>query len=172
MMSHEQVDQMEDELGKALHSIERACQLSCGELQDTQGKREVWAAMQCALAHLNTAIHGTYLFRNAAIDGQEPSERQEEQAVAPVPDVVLRFHVLLRDQLGVNECQLSDDASFVDDLGADSLDLVEILMAVEEEFGICITVEEVENIKTVGQAVEYLKARGSDMHVDDGYGRL
>lgn len=110
---------------------------------------------------------------NAAIDGQEqPSEtREEEQAVSPVPDVVLRFHDLLREQLGVNECQLSDDASFVDDLGADSLDLVEVLMAVEEEFGICIAMEDAENIKTVGQAIEYLKSRGSEISVDDGYGR-
>ena len=94
---------------------------------------------------------------------EQPSETREEQAVAPVPSIVRMFHDLLCEQLGVNECQLSDDASFVDDLGANSLDLVDILIAVEEEFGICITVEDVENIKTVGQAIEYLKSRGSDI---------
>jgi len=102
---------------------------------------------------------------------QEKQEEQDEQAVAQVPSVVLRFHDLLRDQLGVNECQLSDDASFVDDLGANSLDLVEIVMAVEEEFGIDIPLYEAEKIKTVGQAIEYLKSRGSEISGDDGYGR-
>ena len=97
---------------------------------------------------------------------------QKQEAVSPVPSVVRRFHNLLCDQLGVNEYQISDDASFVDDLGADSLDCVEILMAAEEEFGIAIPEEDAENIKTVGQAIEYLKSRCSDMRVDDGYGRL
>jgi acyl carrier protein len=101
---------------------------------------------------------------NAAIDGREQPletrEEQEEQAVAPVPSVVRRFHDLLREELGINECQLSDDTSFEDDLGADSLNLVEIVMAVEEEFGIDIPFYEVENIKTVGQAIEYIKSRG------------
>lgn len=97
---------------------------------------------------------------------------QKQEAVSPVPSVVRRFHDLLCDQLGVNEYKISDDASFVDDLGADSLDCVEILMAAEEEFGIAIPEEDAENIKTVGQAIEYLKSRCSDMRVDDGYGRL
>ena len=60
------------------------------------------------------------------------------------------------DQLGVDEDQVTEDASFVDDLGADSLDIVEFIMALEEEFGIEIPDEDVEKIVTVKDVVEYI----------------
>lgn len=77
-----------------------------------------------------------------------------------IPSVYSRFVELLGDELGVDENMISDDASFVDDFGADSLDRVELVMATEEEFGISIPEEDVKNIKTFGQAIEYLKSRG------------
>ncbi len=62
------------------------------------------------------------------------------------------------DQLGVKEDQVTPDASFVDDLGADSLDTVELVMALEEEFETEIPDEDAEKITTVQQAVDYIKA--------------
>jgi acyl carrier protein len=60
------------------------------------------------------------------------------------------------EQLRVDEDEVSDDASFVDDLGADSLDIVELVMALEEEFGVSIPDEQAEKIKTVGDAVDFI----------------
>jgi acyl carrier protein len=61
-------------------------------------------------------------------------------------------------QLGVQESDVSPEKSFVDDLGADSLDIVELVMAMEDEFGFEIPDEEAENIRTVGDAVKYIQA--------------
>lgn len=63
---------------------------------------------------------------------------------------------IIVDQLGVDESKIMEDSSFVDDLGADSLDIVELIMAFEEEFDIEIPDEDAEKIKTVGDAVKYL----------------
>jgi len=60
------------------------------------------------------------------------------------------------DQLNVDESDVNEDAAFIDDLGADSLDLVELVMALEQEFGVTIPDEEVEAIKTVGDAVTFI----------------
>lgn len=61
------------------------------------------------------------------------------------------------DQLGVEEEEVSEKASFVDDLGADSLDIVELIMALEEEFEMEIPDEDAEKIATVGDAVKFIK---------------
>ena len=63
---------------------------------------------------------------------------------------------IIVDQLGVDESKIMEDSSFVDDLGADSLDIVELIMAFEEEFDMEIPDEDAEKIKTVGDAVKYL----------------
>jgi acyl carrier protein len=65
---------------------------------------------------------------------------------------------IIVDQLGVDEDQVTADASFVDDLGADSLDTVELVMAFEEEFGIEIPDEDAEKITRVKEAVDYIEA--------------
>lgn len=65
------------------------------------------------------------------------------------------------EQLNVNENEITPATSFVDDLGADSLDLVDLMMALEEEFDIEVTEDEVENLKTVGDAVEFVKSRAN-----------
>ena len=64
---------------------------------------------------------------------------------------------IIVEQLGVDESQVDDTASFVDDLGADSLDIVELVMAFEEAFDIDIPDEDAEKIGTVKDAVEYIK---------------
>ncbi|HBG47558.1 MAG TPA: acyl carrier protein [Deltaproteobacteria bacterium] len=66
---------------------------------------------------------------------------------------------IIIDQLDVTEEEVTSPASFVDDLGADSLDTVEMVMAFEEEFGIEIPDEDAEKIKTVQDAVEYIKKK-------------
>lgn len=67
-----------------------------------------------------------------------------------------RIKDIIVKQLGVKPEEVADDASFTDDLGADSLDLVEVVMALEEEFGAQIPDEDAEKIKTVGDAIKYI----------------
>ena len=68
-----------------------------------------------------------------------------------------RVKDIIVEQLGVEEDEVSPEASFIDDLGADSLDTVELVMAFEEEFNIEIPDEDAEGISTVADAVEYIK---------------
>ena len=73
-----------------------------------------------------------------------------------------RVKEIIVEQLGVNAEQVTSQASFIDDLGADSLDTVELIMAFEEEFGAEIPDEEAEKLTTVGKVAEYLKSKGFD----------
>ena len=66
---------------------------------------------------------------------------------------------LVVDQLGVEEDEVTMEASMQDDLGVDSLDLVDLVMSVEEEFGVKVADEDLENIKTVGDIVNYIEDR-------------
>ncbi|HNU90698.1 MAG TPA: acyl carrier protein [Spirochaetota bacterium] len=70
-----------------------------------------------------------------------------------------KIRKIIVDQLGVDESAVTEDASFVDDLGADSLDTVELVMALEEEFGIEIPDEDAEKMITVGDAVKYIDSK-------------
>lgn len=72
---------------------------------------------------------------------------------------LLRLRKIVADRLGVDESQIVPEASFVEDLNADSLDLVELIMSLEEEFGIQIPDEDAEKIRTVGDAIAYLEER-------------
>ncbi|MDI9459424.1 acyl carrier protein [Candidatus Darwinibacter acetoxidans] len=67
-----------------------------------------------------------------------------------------KVRTIIVEQLGINEAEVTADASFVEDLGADSLDLVELIMALEEEFDLKITDEEAEKIATLRDAVIYI----------------
>ena len=69
---------------------------------------------------------------------------------------------LIVDQLGVDADNVTPDAHFIDDLGADSLDTVELVMAFEEEFDIAIPDEDAEKLETVGNAIDYLNKRLSE----------
>jgi acyl carrier protein len=69
-----------------------------------------------------------------------------------------KVKAIITEQLSVAEEDVVSKASFVDDLGADSLDLVEMIMAMEEAFNISIADEDAENIKTVQDAIDYIKA--------------
>jgi len=71
-----------------------------------------------------------------------------------------RVKKVIAEKLGVEESTIKNEASFVDDLGADSLDTVELVMALEEEFNCQIPDEDAEKITTVQQAIDYVKAHG------------
>lgn len=72
-------------------------------------------------------------------------------------EILDKVREVIVDQLNADADDVTEDASFIDDLGADSLDIVELVMALEEEFGISIPDEEAENIKSVGDAVAYIE---------------
>ena len=73
-----------------------------------------------------------------------------------------RVTAIIVDSLGVNAEQVTPEASFVNDLGADSLDNIELIMAFEEEFGAEIPDEDAEKLTTVGAVLDYLKSKGLD----------
>ncbi|WP_420634746.1 acyl carrier protein [Candidatus Palauibacter sp.] len=74
-------------------------------------------------------------------------------------DTAARVREIIAQELGVEQEKVVDDANFVDDLGADSLDTVELVMAFEEEFGIEIPDEDAETMQTVGEAIQYLNSK-------------
>ena len=74
-------------------------------------------------------------------------------------EIYERVKDVLVEQLGVDEAEINDAASFQDDLDADSLDLVELIMELEDQFGVKISDEDAQSIQTVGQAVDYIAAR-------------
>ena len=76
-------------------------------------------------------------------------------------DIADKVKKIIVDKLGVDESEVTHEASFTNDLGADSLDTVELIMEFEKEFDISIPDEQAENIQTVGQAIEYLESQVS-----------
>jgi len=71
---------------------------------------------------------------------------------------------IIEEQLHLNGVEITEDSSFKDDLGVDSIDMVELVMAFEDEFGIEVSYEELEKrVKTVGDAIEFLKEQGADI---------
>ena len=76
--------------------------------------------------------------------------------------VVEKVKSIIAEQLGVKQEEVNPEASFIDDLGADSLDTVELVMALEEEFGIEIPDEDAEKITTVGDAIKYIEEKSGN----------
>jgi acyl carrier protein len=86
--------------------------------------------------------------------------REKEDRMSAV--VEERVKKIIIDQLGVDEAEVTPGAKFIDDLGADSLDTVELVMALEEEFGVEIPDEDAEKITTVQQAISYVQEHKKD----------
>jgi len=84
----------------------------------------------------------------------QKNKKQEE-----IMDVVAKVKEIIVEELGVDENEVTMEASFIEDLGADSLDTVELIMKFEEEFDIDIADEDAEKLTTVGKAIEYLKTK-------------
>lgn len=82
-----------------------------------------------------------------------------KEVVIAMATVDERVKKIIAEQLGVEEGEVTPEASFVEDLGADSLDTVELVMALEEEFSIEIPDEDAEKILTVGKALDYIKEK-------------
>ncbi|MFN7312091.1 MAG: acyl carrier protein [Bacteroidota bacterium] len=72
-------------------------------------------------------------------------------------DVAQRVKTIIMDKLGVEEAEITNEANFTNDLGADSLDTVELIMEFEKEFNIAIPDDQAEKISTVGQAISYIE---------------
>ena len=81
----------------------------------------------------------------------------QTDARLPVSDIAERVKKIVVEHLGVEADKVTQDASFIDDLGADSLDIVELVMAFEEEFGVEIPDDAAEKIATVGDATKYIE---------------
>jgi len=88
---------------------------------------------------------------------QNPTAKRGDMA-ASREEVFERVKEVLVEQLGVDESEITEEASFQEDLDADSLDLVELIMELEDQFGMKISDEDAQKIQTVGQAVDYVMA--------------
>jgi acyl carrier protein len=77
-------------------------------------------------------------------------------------DIVSKVKKIIMEELNVDEAQITMEANFIEDLGADSLDTVELVMKFEEEFKITIPDEDQDKLRTVGQAIDYLTSRLSE----------
>ena len=76
--------------------------------------------------------------------------------------VIDKVNEIIAEQLGVKKEEVTDNAKFIDDLGADSLDTVELVMALEEEFGVEIPDEDAEKMVTVGEAIKYINQKATN----------
>ena len=81
----------------------------------------------------------------------------EDSDVATREEILAKVVQIVSDQMGVDKTEITAETSFVDDLNADSLDTVELVMELEDEFDMSIPDEEAEKIKTVGDAIEFIK---------------
>src|SRR5262245_16724073 len=123
--------------------------MPCGGLRSCRG---CLSAPRFALSSAEVCQHLPGLRRSSCLAFFKAS--QEGREVASVKERVIE---IVSEQLGVNKDQINDETHFVNDIGADSLDTVELVMELEEEFDINIPDDAAEKIQTVGEAVHYIE---------------
>jgi acyl carrier protein len=106
--------------------------------------------MDCSVGHLG--LSGVIEYRR-----QTAPQRKRRSRNSDMSDIAERVKKIVIDHLGVDAEKVSEGASFIDDLGADSLDTVELVMAFEEEFGVEIPDDAADSILTVGDAVKFIE---------------
>ena len=117
--------------------------------------KTVRMAVATASAELAQGTHDLSNRTEQQASALEETAASMAQLSSPVKQIIV-------EQLGVNAEQVTREASFIEDLGADSLDTVELVMAFEEEFGAEIPDEDAEKLTTVGGVIDYLKSKGFD----------
>lgn len=125
-----------------------ACRCFGARRYNSRLKRRVYARPQATRA---------LLFR-----GTPPRQGRPTEAKSPMASVEDKVKECIVSQLGVNEDEVTPEASFIDDLGADSLDIVELVMALEDKFGIEIPDEDVEKMRTVKDAIDYVNSKSGE----------
>jgi acyl carrier protein len=127
----------------------------------------LWVAIEpvCPVFPERLKIRGNFLkmnsfrqfYQNACQLSKNSIFATCNQIITTMSDIAARVKKIIVDKLGVEESEVNPEASFTNDLGADSLDTVELIMEFEKEFNISIPDEQAETITTVGQAVAYLE---------------
>ena len=133
----------------------------CGEtihtpFDTTEEAKEHWNELYPYCPHCGAKME----YRPPKIDSKHCKKESKIPVPKPSESLVGRVRAIVEEQLGVNSKQVTDDASFVDDLGADSLDLAEITISVEAEFGINFRTGHAPVLTTFGALVDYLAQKG------------
>ncbi len=102
-------------------------------------------------------VLGAIVNRSHGLPFPSPGSEEPVMSTMSKDDILAKLRPVIAEQLGVDESEVREDASFTDDLNADSLDLVELIMSLEEQFGLQISDEEAEKLTTVGEAVDYIQ---------------
>jgi transcription antitermination protein NusB len=101
-------------------------------------------------------VLGTIYSRSQALPASNAGSEVTRMSAMSKEEILAKLKPVVAEQLGVDESDVKEDASFTEDLNADSLDLVELIMSLEEQFQLQISDEDAEKITTVGEAVEYI----------------
>jgi acyl carrier protein len=133
----------DDGRGNARFNRKRCTRVSCA----ISGDR---SSAQCYFCHGQASQYSALGYNSRDFSQLEICMESIEQRVKKI----------VAEQLGVNEAEIKNESSFLDDLGADSLDMVELVMALEDEFETEIPDEEAEKITTVQQAIDYINSHG------------
>lgn len=109
-----------------------------------------------ALSAVST-LKGIKSKQNEAATSSSFASSFARETISTESDIALQIRKLVVDKLGVSLSAVTNNASFANDLGADSLDIVELIMELEKEFGVSIPDDEAEKLRTVGQAINYIE---------------
>ena len=105
-----------------------------------------------------SALKGVKPKQNEAATSSSFASSLARETISTESDIALQIRKLVVDKLGVSLSTVTNNASFTNDLGADSLDKVELIMELEKEFGVSIPDDEAEKLHTVGQAIKYIES--------------